>query len=98
MGEQLENVLNLMHADNIAHSEASSMPRQIVGIRKRLETLKDIPTKPKMPISGFDLQQLGLKPGPLFKEIMNAVAEAWYENPGLSKDEALEIAKKIARL
>ena len=98
MGEQLENVLNLMHADNIAHSEASSMPRQIAGIRKRLETLKDIPTKPKMPISGFDLQQIGLKPGPLFKEIMNAVAEAWYENPGLTKEQGLEIAKKIAKL
>jgi len=98
MGEQLENVLNLMHADNIAHSEASSMPNQIAGIRRRLETLKDIPTKPKMPISGFDLQQIGLKPGPLFKEIMNAVAEAWYDNPGLTKEQAMDIAKRIARV
>jgi tRNA nucleotidyltransferase (CCA-adding enzyme) len=96
MGEQLENILNLMHADNIAHSEASSMPNQIAGIRKRLETLKNVPTKPKMPISGFDLQKMGLKPGPLFKDIMNAVTEAWYENPGLSKEEALAIAEKVA--
>ncbi len=96
MGEQLENVLHLMHADNIAHAEASSMPNQIAGIRQRLEKLKDVPTKPKMPINGNDLQVLGLKPGPLFKDIMNAVAEAWYENPGLSKEKAMEIAKKIA--
>lgn len=98
MGEQLENVLKLMHADNIAHSEASSMPNQIAGIRQRLEKLKEIPTKPKMPITGFDLQNLGLKPGPLFKEIMSAVTNAWYENPGLTKDEALAIAKSIAKL
>lgn len=99
MGEQLENVLNLMHADNIAHAEASSMPHQIAGIRQRLEKLKDVPTKPKMPITGNDLQQtLGLKPGPLFKEIMNVVAEAWYENPGLNKEQALEIARKVAKL
>jgi len=98
MGDQLENVLNLMHADNIAHSEASSMPNQISGIRQRLEKLKNVPLKPKMPISGKDLQEIGLKPGPIFKEIMNSIAEAWYENPGLTKEEALEIAKKIAKL
>ena len=98
MGEQLDNILKLMHADNIAHSEASSMPNQITNIRKRLEKLKEIPLKPKMPISGFDLQNMGLKPGPLFKEIMNTVAEAWYENPNLTKEEALEIAKKIAKV
>jgi len=98
MGEQLENMLNVMHADNIAHSEASSMPNQISGIRNRLEKLKDIPTRPKMPITGNDLQELGLKPGPIFKEIMNAVAEAWYENPGLTKIQALEIARKIAKI
>ena len=90
--------MNLMHADNVAHSEASSMPHQIAGIRTRLEKLKNVPTKPKMPISGFDLQNLGLKPGPLFKEIMAAVTDAWYENPGLSKDEELDIARKIAKV
>ena len=98
MGEQLENVLNLMHADNISHSDASSMPNQISAIRQRLESLKDVPTRPKMPIDGFDLTLMGLKPGPIFKEIMNAVAEAWYENPNLSKEQALTIAKKVAKI
>jgi len=74
------------------------MPNQIAGVRQRLEKLKDVPVKPIKPISGSDLQQLGLKPGPIFTEIMNAVTDAWYENPGLSKEEALEIAKKIAKL
>lgn len=98
MGEQLDNILKLMHADNIAHSEASSMPQQIAGIRQRLEKLKDVPTKPKMPISGRDLIASGLKPGPMFSEIMAAVADAWYQNPGLSRDEALEIAKKVSQV
>jgi tRNA nucleotidyltransferase/poly(A) polymerase len=98
MGEQLENVLNLMHADNISHSDASSMPNQISGIRQRLESLKNVPVRPKMPIDGYDLTLMGLKPGPIFKEIMNAVAEAWYENPALTKREALEIARKVAKI
>ena len=34
----------------------------------------------------------------IFKEIMNAVAEAWYEKPSLTKKEALEIAKRVAKI
>ena len=99
MGEQLENILNLIHADNLSHAPGSEMPNQITNIRQRLEKLKTIPLKPKMPITGFDLQNiLGLKPGPIFKEIMNAVAEAWYEKPSLTKKEALEIAKRVAKI
>ena len=71
----------------------------MVAIRQRLEKLKQIPTKPKLPINGNDLQQtLGLKPGPIFKDIMTAVTDAWYQNPSLSKDDALEIAKRIAKI
>lgn len=98
MGEQLENILNLIHADNLSHAPGSELPNQITNIRKKLEQIKNSPTKPKMPISGFDLQQLGLKPGPIFKDIMNIIAEEWYENPGLTRDEALVIAKRIAKI
>jgi len=41
---------------------------------------------------------MGLKPGPLFKEIITAVTDAWYENPGLTREEALDIAKKVANI
>lgn len=98
MGEQLENILNVIHADNIAHAEASSMPNQIAAIKDRLTKLKEIPNKPKLPISGKDLQEMGLKPGPLFSTIIKAVTDAWYENPGLSKEQAMEIARKVANL
>jgi putative nucleotidyltransferase with HDIG domain len=98
VGDHLENILNLMHADNVAHSEASSMPNQITNIKKRLEALKmDVSKgKPKLPITGLDLQKLGLTPGPVYSKIMTAVTDAWFENPNVSAEEALEIAKKIA--
>ena len=41
------------------------------------------------------LLKIGLKPGRIFKEILNAVQEAWYENPNLSKDDAMIIVNKI---
>ena len=54
-----------------------------------------------MPISGFDLQQLGLKPGPIFKDIMNIIAQVWYEKTGegkpFTKEEALNIAKNYIK-
>jgi len=101
MGDNLENVLGLIHADNLSHAPGSEMPNQIDNIRKRLDSLKmDIPKgKPKLPITGDDLQKdLGLKPGPIYSEIMKAVTEAWYENPQISKSKAIEIAKKVAGL
>lgn len=97
VGDQLENILGLIHADNIAHAEASSMPNQVDAVRKRLQNLDATTSKPKLPISGFDLQkELGLKPGPIFGEIMKAITDAWFENPKLSRKEALDISKNIA--
>ncbi len=101
MGDQLENVLNLIHADNLSHAPGSELPNQIINIRKRLEQIKNIPSKPKMPISGFDLQQIGLKPGPIFKDIMNMVAEEWYNRMGekksFTKEDALEMVKNYLK-
>jgi hypothetical protein len=100
MGAELEDILDVIHADNIAHSEASSMPNQIENVRKRLANLNMAlgqGGKPKLPISGKDLQSdLGLKPGPIFSTIMQAVTDAWFENPNLTKEQALEIARKTS--
>lgn len=95
MGVQLENLLRVMHADNIAHADASAMPNQIENMRGRLAKLKDIPTQPKLPIGGKDLQAMGLTPGPIFSTVLKAVTDAWYENPSLSKEQALEIARNV---
>jgi putative nucleotidyltransferase with HDIG domain len=96
MGEQLEDVLDLIHADNISHSDVSSMPNQIKLIRARLATLDMnlVSKKPQLPINGNDLIQLGLKPGPLFTTLLGKVTDAWYENPGITKAEALALIRK----
>jgi putative nucleotidyltransferase with HDIG domain len=97
MGDNLEHILDLMQADNVSHADASSMPNQVANIRKRLDKLDmDITAgRPKLPISGKDLMAVGMKPGPVFSEIISAVTEAWYENPKLSKEEAMQIARSI---
>ena len=52
----------------------------------------------KLPITGFDLQNMGIKPGPIYADIMKAITEAWYENPNISKEQATEIAKQVAKI
>lgn len=95
VGDNLKYILDLIHADNISHSDESSMPNQINQIKKRLETLNNNIDKAnmKLPINGDDIIKMGVKPSKTFKEILNTVQEAWYENPNITKDDAIEIVK-----
>jgi len=94
VGENLEEILDLIHADNISHSTEGAMPNQINNVRGRLQKLSaDLDTnKPTLPINGKDLIAIGFKPSPLMREILNAVEDAWFENPNITRDEALKIA------
>jgi hypothetical protein len=95
MGDQLENVLDLIHADNTAHADASNMPNQVRLLRARLATLDTELTKqkPQLPINGNDLIAMGLKPGPVFKDILGKITDAWFEDPGITREKALEIVR-----
>ena len=45
------------------------------------------------PITGNDLIGIGIKQGPIMGQIMAALDEALLDNPGMSKEEALDIAR-----
>jgi putative nucleotidyltransferase with HDIG domain len=47
------------------------------------------------PISGKDLLGLGFKTGPFIGKILAALDDALLDNPGMSKEEALELAKNF---
>ena len=97
VGDNLNDILDLIHADNISHADESAMPNQIELIRGRLNKLNnDLDNhKPKLPINGNDLIKIGLKPSPLFRDILNAVEDAWFENPNISRDEAMKIVNAM---
>ena len=82
MGEHLEDILNLIHADNIAHEAGFDMPNQIEAIRKRLDTLGIPQGKLKLPINGDDIKKkLKLKPGPIYGNLLAIVKDEYLENP-----------------
>ncbi len=97
-GEYMNDILDLIHADNVSHSDTASMPNQVKNIKNRIEKLNTGINKfeVKLPIDGNDIKKiLGINNGPLIGKIKNAVQDAWYENPNLTKDQAIEIIKKI---
>jgi len=97
VGNNLTNILDLIHADNISHANESAMPNQIELVRQRIERLNTQidNSNNKLPINGDDLIKMGLKPSKLFKDILTAVQDAWYENPNITREEALDIANRI---
>lgn len=95
LGDTLETVLDVIHADNIAHADASAMPNQIDQVRKRLAALDVKVTKPNLPINGNDLLAMGVPQGKMIGKILSVITDAWYANPNISKEEAIQIAKEI---
>jgi poly(A) polymerase len=95
LGDHLEDVLDVMHADNLAHSVNAAMPNQIPSIRDRLAGLnKIVPAKAKAPVDGDDIIALGIKQGPLIKKIKDDVTDFWLEDPTRTKDDLLTYVKK----
>ena len=96
VGEHLEDILDVIHADNIAHAAASAMPNQINRVREKLKTLNvgTTTTKPSLPINGDDILAIGIKQGPAMKKVFDALKDAWYENPNITREEAINIVKQ----
>ena len=99
VGDNLENILDVIHADNIAHSEHGAMPNQIKIVRERINKLNsDINIKkPKLPVNGNDLIKMGIKPSPIFTDILDAIQDAWYENPDMTREDAIKIINKFKK-
>jgi poly(A) polymerase len=51
--------------------------------------------RPPRLLTGDDLLAIGLKPGPAFKEILNAVEEAQLNDSIHTREEALILAKSL---
>ncbi|HEY5895397.1 MAG TPA: CCA tRNA nucleotidyltransferase [Chthoniobacterales bacterium] len=64
-------------------------------LRQKAEEFANEPLIPPPLLTGHDVIALGLKPGPIFKEILDAVETAQLEKQVTTRDEALEMLKEI---
>jgi len=58
--------------------------------RRMMETLSDDEIRPPALVTGHDLIQLGLSPGPAFREILKAVEDAQLEESIQTREQALQ--------
>jgi len=98
MGENLNRLLDLIHADNISHTPESSMPNQIKNIRKKLFELeiKDNSAPIDPPLDGNDIMKiLKIEKGPIVGKLLKELKELYLDDPSMTEEGAVNIIKKI---
>jgi len=94
-GDDLGATVDLMNANNL-HCTFGKKKRQVLDILNRIEEMEDAEkaANVKLPISGTDImKEFNLKPSPTIGILIDAVKEAYFENPNMTKDEAFEIVE-----
>lgn len=94
-GDDLGATVDLMNANNL-HCTFGKKKRQVLDVLNRIEEMEDAEkaANVKLPISGDDiLKEFRLKSGPNIGILLEAVKEAYFENPNMTKDEAFEIVE-----
>ena len=92
--EGFEELAELWRADCLA-SGGTAEPYEALMARYRAMGREEV--RPPPLVSGNDLIEMGLEPGPAFKKILEAVYDAQLEKRVRTKEEALEAARRAAR-
>ena len=95
VGKKIEKVLSVIHADNLSHAPGKELPNQVNIIRQRLKGLDIKTEQPTLPINGEDILAMGVKRGPKIGQILSAVTDAWFENPRITREEAIAIVQRM---
>ena len=85
-------LLDLVEADNSAHAPEYRMPKQVVCLRRRFAELKA--SLPRFNLTGRDLlQEFDISASKKVGELLQRAKQAWYDDPGLGKNQLLEILR-----
>lgn len=89
LGNNLEEELELIEADNMSHSLKYNIKGQVESFKEELENLKiDSSQEIKSPVTGVDIMSwFNVSPGKLIKEIKDAIQDIYEEDPFLEKEE-----------
>jgi poly(A) polymerase len=87
----IEELLALAKIDAMASSRDLS---HYEYCKEQLESLPEEIMRPPRLLTGNDLQDLGLEPGPLFKEILGAVEDAQLEGEISNREQALALVQQ----
>jgi poly(A) polymerase len=89
----IRELLELHRADAVASSRSTGHVEYCEALLRQW-TAADLNPAPLL--SGHDLVQLGLQPGPLFKRLLDAVREAQLEGTVTTREQALKLVKNAS--
>ena len=99
LGDNMMKCLELIDADNNAHSPEYCMPNQVENIIKRLEEFKKEGMSMgnyKLPVNGNDVMKvLGIEPCAKVKECLYWLMKFAFVNPKITKEELLNKIKQF---
>ena len=87
--------MDLMNNNNL-YATFGKKPHQVLDILNRIEELGEIERKAniKLPINGNDIQKtLKIKEGKIIGILLKELKEYYFENPKITKEEALRFVK-----
>lgn len=93
--DDLSIAVDLMSANNLHGVE--NKPKLVLNVIKRIEELNAVEEVKsiKLPIDGNTLmKELNIKGGPIVGNLLDAVKDAYLENPKITKKECIKIAKQ----
>ena len=89
----IHELLTLHRADALASGKSVD---HVEYCEQLLRTWTPSDLNPEPLISGHDLMQVGMAPGPIFKRVLDQVREAQLDGTITTRAEAMELAKRLA--
>lgn len=90
--EQIDKLIKLRIADAVANPRTSFDPADIQDLSSRVADIREQDTilgLKDLKITGHDLEELGVKPGPKMKEVLNELLEMVTDDPEQNNKEVL---------
>ncbi|HXG12764.1 MAG TPA: CCA tRNA nucleotidyltransferase [Gemmataceae bacterium] len=90
----IHELLALHRADALASGRSTD---HVEFCEQRLREWTEADLNPPPVLTGHDLAQLGLPPGPLYKKLLDAVREAQLDGTVRTREEGLELVKRLLK-
>ena len=91
LGDNLDKILDLIHADNLCHAPDYCMPKQIPELKKRISEIKNRLTDRKSPVKGKDvIEYFKIKSGKKVGILLKQAEDIWLEHPEWDKTKILK--------
>ncbi len=95
IGELIDKLIQLVHADNISHAPEFNMPNQAECLWKRINKIKEEYNKTPFPLTGHDIMDaFRIQEGEIIGVYLKKARELWLEHPEMDKDKILEELNK----